>query len=178
MKGSFVSGDATLFQTVLCATLHPMQHFQFGTVGYTLAAICWWHQCVSDDVLLTFNYATHIVDRLSIVTTKCQWRTNIVQNLSSQGLWPLPKGKRLNRLPIITLFFFFFLKRRNYTYIHNRLPRLLQLAVVKLLLKRTQLNALNSNLFTSTISFFSTLTNMETKCISVCVKCETKRPPL
>lgn len=97
MKGSFVSGDATLFQTVLCATLHPMQHFQFGTVGYTLAAICWWHQCVSDDVLLTFNYATHIVDRLSIVTTKCQWRTNIVQNLSSQGLWPLPKGKTLNR---------------------------------------------------------------------------------
>lgn len=157
MKGSFVSGDATLFQTVLCATLHPMQHFQFGTVGYTLAAICWWHQCVSDDVLLTFNYATHIVDRLSIVTTKCQWRTNIVQNLSSQGLWPLPKGKTLNRTigsQSLRFVCFFFLKRRNDTYIHNCLPRLLQSAVVKLLLKRTQLNALNSNLFTSTVFFF------------------------
>lgn len=121
MKGSFVSGDATLFQTVLCATLHPMQHFQFGTVGYTLAAICWWHQCVSDDVLLTFNYATHIVDRLSIVTTKCQWRTNIVQNLSSQGLWPLPKGKTLNRtiwsqsLRFVCLFFSEEEKRHLYT---------------------------------------------------------------
>lgn len=129
-----------------------MQQFQFGTVGYTLAAICWWHQCVSDDVLLTFNYATHIVDRLSIVTTKCQWRTNIVQNLSSQGLWPLPKGKTLNRTiwsQSLRFFFVFFSEEEiRHLYTHNRLPRLLQSAVVKLLLKRTQLNALNSNLFT------------------------------